>query len=236
MIGTAPSADDPRLLLEAARVFNAAGSGYRTITEVVAELALKEKAKADPDVRRQIIGDAAALRLSGRIPGGYQQALTLLQDVRNLKEDDPDGRLHLLRALARGQKYRDERGAGKPQADPDLTALRNDIRTDTAFAFAQRDSLKAANRDFWRQGGEGGDLHQVWEDDQEFRKLVWLPGDLPADAKTEPGHIVEPMPTATVSSPAGTLSQDRVVEQRSAAPREGARPAGQASTNIEPES
>ena len=95
---------DPKLLLEAARVFNAAGRDYKTIAEVVAELALEARDKADePEVRAAIIGDAVALRLSGRISGGYQSALELVKDIR--EDDDWDGRLHLLRAFANGQKY-----------------------------------------------------------------------------------------------------------------------------------
>jgi hypothetical protein len=239
MNGTAPSADDPRLLLEAARVFNAAGSDYRTIAEVVAELALKEKAKADPDVRLQIIGDAAALRLSGRVPGGYQQALELLKDVRDLKEDDPDGRLHLLRALARGQKYRDEGPAGKPKDDQDRAALRAEIVKDLTFAFEQRESLKAANRHFWQLGGGGDDdLLQVWKDDKEFQKLVWLPGDAPADdPKAGPARPTQPPAAATAPSPATIVPRDPPTGEplTPPPPPEPSRRAGQASTDTEPE-
>jgi hypothetical protein len=206
MSGTTPEATDPRLLLEAARVFNAAGTDYRTIAEVVAELALQAKDKADPNVRRQIVGDAVALRLSGRVPGGYQHALELLRDVHDVKEDDPDGRLHLLRAFARGQMCRDERQAGKPADDRVLTDLRAEIRKDLKFTFEQNKSLKADNRRFWRPSATSdNDLLQVWEDDPEFRKLVWLPGDDPSDAPQEPAHPTQPASAAAPPSAGATV-------------------------------
>lgn len=166
---------DPRLLLEAARVFNAAGTDYKTIAEVVAESALQARDKADPTVRDAIIGDAVALRLSGRVPGGYRAALELLNEMG----PDADGRLHLLRALANGQKYKEARLAGKPKDDPELIALRRQIRDDLESAFSKNERLRVANQRFWQPaavapaaGDREDDLSDVYKDDPEFRALV----------------------------------------------------------------
>lgn len=170
---------DPQLLLEAARVFNAAGRDYRSAAEIVAELALQSKDRAPLPVRQAIIGDAAALRLSGRVPGGYGAALELLSDIADTKEADPEGRLHLLRALANGQKYSDARRFGKSSQDPELEAIRSQIRKDLAFAFQQNPALRTANRHFWQppppsmaEGSHEDDLWDVFQDDPEFRQLV----------------------------------------------------------------
>jgi|GEM_PF-1550377 hypothetical protein len=194
---TTPDAADPRLLLEASRVFNAAGPDYRALAEIINGSALEARDKADPDVRRAILGDAVALRLSGRVPGGYQQALDLLKDIGDdPKKDDPDGRLHLLRALARGQMYREERKAGK-SADS-LAALRVEIRKDLAFAFTQNNELRYDNRRFWQAAPAAAtatetadDLRQVWEEDAEFRALVAL-----SDETTTAAPVAPPIPTA----------------------------------------
>jgi hypothetical protein len=182
------------LLLEAARVFNAAGPDYRTVAAVVAERALKAIAKAEPDVHRAILGDAVALRLSDRVPGGYQASLELLKDIREVKEDDPEGRLHLLRALARGQMYLQERRAGKPASDAALDTLRRQIRQDLTFAFAQNPALKAENAGFWDAQRsplppKDRDLEAVYEDDPEFRALVC--------PKVPPGNQQPPAEQAT---------------------------------------
>jgi hypothetical protein len=171
---------DPQLLLEAARVFNAAGRDYRSAAEIVAELALQSKDKAPPPVRQAIIGDAAALRLSGRVLGGYSAALELLNGTADTKEADPEGRLHLLRALANGQKYKEARQSGKSSQDPELQAIRSEIRKDLAFAFEQNPTLRSANRHFWQppppsmaaEGCHEDDLWDVYQDDPEFRQLV----------------------------------------------------------------
>ena len=198
--GIAPGTSDPRLLLEAARVFNAAGADYRKVAEVVAELALQAADKADPEIRRMIIGDGVALRLSGRVPGGYRQALELLKAIGDKTDEDPDGRLHLLRALARGQMYRDAREAGKSPDDAELAPLRAEIRQDLEFAFAQDDTLKVENRLFWQAAPASlaagcdrqDDLRAVWLDDPEFRKLVGLPADQPTDPPAQPGQAAPP--------------------------------------------
>jgi hypothetical protein len=200
MNGTAPGTSDPRLLLEAARVFNAAGPDYRKVAEVVAELALQARDKAEPEIRRMIIGDGVALRLSGRVPGGYREALELLKAIGDKKDDDPDGRLHLLRALARGQMYRDEREAGKSEDAPALAELRADIRKDLEFAFAQDNTLRVENRLFWQAApaslAEGcdrqDDLRAVWLVDPEFRKLVELPADQATDPPPRPEQAPQP--------------------------------------------
>jgi hypothetical protein len=177
---------DPRLLLEAARVFNVAGPDYRVASNVIAEEARKaleaaDASKVQPEVRQAILADGAALRLSGRVGGGYSAALELLKGISDTKEQDVDGRLHLLRALANGQKYNEERRVkNKPANDPDLEPLRKQIRADLgfAFAFATNASLKEANRLFWRPRRDQvdeEDLTQIYEDDAEFRNLVEPP-------------------------------------------------------------
>jgi hypothetical protein len=189
---------DPRLLLEAARVFNAAGPDYKNIAEVVAESALQAKDKAEVSVRDAIIGDAVALRLSGRVPGGYRAALQLLTTIEN----DSDGRLHLLRALANGQRYRAMLLAGRQKEEKELDDLRRQIREDLAFAFRQNELLKTANQHFWHPdpavlaagAGREDDLWAVYEDDPEFRKLV-EPNDLnPAPAEADNGARLRETP------------------------------------------
>jgi hypothetical protein len=166
---------EPRLLLEAARVFNAAGTDYKTIAEVVAESALLARDKADPTVRDAIIGDTVALRLSGRVPGGYRAALELLDQMG----PDADGRLHLLRALAEGQKYKEAQLGGKPKDDPELAGLRRQIREDLEHAFSKNERLRAANQRFWQPapatpatGDREDDLWDVYNDDPDFQALV----------------------------------------------------------------
>lgn len=166
---------DPRLLLEAARVFNAAGTDYKTIAEVVAESALQARDKADPTVRDAIIGDTVALRLSGRVAGGYRAALELLNEMG----PDADGRLHLLRALANGQKYKQARRLGKPKDDRELIELRRQIREDLDYAFSKNERLRVANQRFWQPasaapavGEDEDDLSDVYKDDPDFQALV----------------------------------------------------------------
>jgi len=171
---------DPKLLLEAARVFNAAGRDYRAAAEVVSDLALHSAEPVEPPVRQAIVGDAAALRLSGRVPGGYRATLDLLEGVADTKEADMEGRLHLLRALANGQKYKEARLSGKPSQDPELVKIRDQIRQDLKFAFDQDPSLRTTDQHFWQppppvsaaRGYDEDDLWEVFQDDAEFRKLV----------------------------------------------------------------
>src|ERR1700744_2661024 len=94
---------NPDLLLEASRVMNAAGAEYANAARLVSGWAVQSLAKAAPLTRAAILGDAAALCL--RTPGHYDEALEKLQQIDTPDCPDPDGRLHMLRALANGQKY-----------------------------------------------------------------------------------------------------------------------------------
>jgi hypothetical protein len=181
---------DPALLLESARVLNAAGPAYRKAAEVVAEQAWtaleaadrQDRNKTKPEVRQAILGDAAALRLSGRLPGGHEDVLNRLKDIPDTKEADLDGRLHLLRALAQGQEYNNKKGKNTELDDPGLVQLREKIRQDLAFSFDQDPTAKQANRCFWQPDlatpGED-DLAQAVQDarkqNEELGKLVDQP-------------------------------------------------------------
>jgi hypothetical protein len=197
--GDTSPVDDPHLLLEAARVLNAAGPTYQNAAAALAQAALQVRDKAEQEVRDAITGDVAALLLSGRLPGGYREALTLLKSIGEKPRGDSDtnGRLHLLRALAKGQKYKAlleaKAKAGKVvDDDPELKALREEIREDLKFAFGQEggESLKEANRPFWDPhseqedlAAEEADLRAVYQADTEFQQLVDTP-PAPAPDKT----------------------------------------------------
>ena len=204
---------DPGLLLEASRVMNAAGPDYANAAKMVSDWALKNRAKADPEIRSEIIGDAAALRL--RVPGKHDSALELLGDIDSPQYPDPKGRLHVLRALANGQKYKSkkarlvrlardaalpdssEAAARQRQLDAigaELDKLKQSIRDDLAIAFKRDTTTKRDNQGYWkrRSSDEGGvvedDLWDVFDDDADFRKLVELPpepaaGGTPATAR-----------------------------------------------------
>ena|SRR5271166_410458 len=170
MSDTRSATTDPRLLLEAARVFNAAGRDYRTAAEVVAELALQARDAAEPQVRQAIIGDAAALRLAGRVPGGYQAALELLEPIGDAEEDDEEGRLHLLRALANGQRYKDATEEARGQ-------LRDKIIADLKIALSRNPRLRRALPHFWQPPSPGedpeDDLRAVYLDNRKlFDELI----------------------------------------------------------------
>jgi len=170
MSDTRSATTDPRLLLEAARVFNAAGRDYRTAAEVVAELALQARDAAEPQVRQAIIGDAAALRLAGRVPGGYQAALELLEPIGDAEEDDQEGRLHLLRALANGQRYKDATEEARGQ-------LRDKIIADLKIALSRNPRLRRALPHFWQPPSPGedpeDDLRAVYLDNRKlFDELI----------------------------------------------------------------
>jgi hypothetical protein len=163
-------AADPQLLLEAARVFNAAGRDYRSAAEVVSDLALQARDNAEPRVRQAIIGDAAALRLSGRVPGGYRAALELLDPIGDREAEDHDGRLHVLRALANGQKYK-----ASPQEQRDQ--LRDKIIHDLDIALTQDPSLRRSISHFWQLPPEGedpeDDLRAVYLDNRQlFEEMI----------------------------------------------------------------
>ena len=166
---------DPDLLLEASRVMNAAGAEYAHATRLVSDWALQNLAKAAPSARAAILGDAAALRL--RTSGQYDDALKYLQEIDTSQCPDPDGRLHVLRALANGQKYTDLKRKGGASAD-DLETLRRQIREDLAVAFQRDKTAKHDNRVYWHppstaQGEVAeDDLRQAYLDDAELQKLV----------------------------------------------------------------
>jgi hypothetical protein len=79
------TADSPAFLMEAARVLNAAGSDYSTAAAALADSAWQKSDKALKDgeiseaTADAVAGDAAALRLAGRLPGGYRVALAILK-------------------------------------------------------------------------------------------------------------------------------------------------------------
>jgi hypothetical protein len=174
------SRNGPDLLLEAARVLNAAGvADYEVAAAALIAEAVKLRDQADAKVRQAITADAAALYLSGRLPGGYMKALELLKPVGGDKADDEDGRMHLLRALARGQQYKAVKaGADTAPADE----LRRDIRHDLKLAFDRIPNLKQENRWFWQPptraesaaaaAGSEADLAEVYNDDPQFQELV----------------------------------------------------------------
>jgi hypothetical protein len=131
---TVPSGPD--LLIEAARIMNATGDRANEAA-AVAELALSElktTPSLPPKVQEAIIGDAAALRLSRRVAGGYEAALKLLNDYLQGSNALPDatGRLHLLRALANGQKWHTLPAADQASRDK----LKDAIKVDLSFALA----------------------------------------------------------------------------------------------------
>ena len=82
MADGAAQPSDPAMLIEVARVLNAAGELVGAVALV--EAALQQVATAEAAVQAAIIGDAVALHLSGRVPGGYQAALGLLQTPQAL--------------------------------------------------------------------------------------------------------------------------------------------------------
>jgi hypothetical protein len=140
---------DPELLMEAARVFNAAGGPYAALAPTVNGLALSRLASGTPRnaaVRHAIVGDAAALRLSGRVPGGYQAALELLKDIPGsgpAEAEKDRRRLFLLRALARGQEYK---ALHLPPDSPEAAARRGAVLQDLAAAGA---NWVRTARHFW---------------------------------------------------------------------------------------
>jgi hypothetical protein len=206
---------NPRLLLEAARVFNAPGSGYRDAAASVAEqalAALKVQHKTAPDeiepeVEQAIIGDCAALRLAGRVDGGYREVLALLDEQIGRKRpdgsvdemrNDINGRLHLLRAFARGQQYNDLRDKeGKRPGDPDCIKLRQAIRDDLKFACALNPNLEKINRPAWDPGSgqqAEADLDKAYHDGPEIKEAVG--GAQPAAAQPTAAQAAAAQPAA----------------------------------------
>jgi hypothetical protein len=122
---------DPALLIEAARVLNAAEDWAGA--QALAELALQRVARAVPEVQEAIIGDSVALRLAGRVPGGFQAALDLLNTPPATVLIALSARLRLLRALANGQRY--EATAAAMATDQERLTLRTAVLDDLRFAF-----------------------------------------------------------------------------------------------------
>jgi hypothetical protein len=202
MSDTRSATTDPRLLLEAARVFNAAGRDYRTAAEVVAELALQARDNAEPQVRQAIIGDAAALRLSRRVPGGYQAALELLEPIGDAEEEDHEGRLHLLRALANGQKYKDATEA--------RDQLRDKIIADLRIALSRNPRLRRALPHFWQPPSLG-------EDPEDDLRAVYLDNPKPFEELINPLSAGQTGPTGTEGAGAAADQTVRASGQTGAA-------------------
>jgi hypothetical protein len=158
---------------------------------------VQNAANAAPATRAAILGDAAALRL--RTPGHYDEALEKLKQIDTPECPDPDGRLHMLRALANGQKYTDlkkkNEAAQKPEdKTPDATFIQlgQSIREDLAVAFKRDKTAKRDNAGYWKpldteslatekSHAVEDDLRQVYEADEDLRKLVDAPDE---DTKT----------------------------------------------------
>jgi hypothetical protein len=237
---------NPRLLLEAARVFNAPGSGHRDAAASVAEQALaalkvqRKTAPGDiePEVEQAIIGDCAALRLAGRVDGGYSEALALLDEQIGKKRpdgladelrNDVNGRLHLLRAFARGQQYNDLRDKqGKPPDDPECVNLRQAIRDDLKTAFALNPNLQNINRPAWDPGpGQEAeaDLAKAYREGPEIKEAV---------SAAHPAAAAEQLPSAAERSAAAAQPAARGERSATAAEQSAAAAAQRGATAEQP--
>lgn len=181
---------NPDFLLEAARVLNQAGPAYKTAAAALAAAALQVSHLAKPEVRDAIMGDVAALYLSERLPGGYEAVLKLLESLDGDKVDDDgkleNARLHLLRALAWGQKYNELRNLkDKAQKQDDKEALAKElaklvpnIRNDLKTAFERNEDLWEENQCVWLSDPMKGcmeeedDLRKVYADDPAFKEWI----------------------------------------------------------------
>jgi hypothetical protein len=172
MDGGAAQAPDLALLIETARVLNAAGE--LAVAATLVEVALRQVAGAAPEVQAAIIGDAVALRLSGRLPGGYQAALDLLQTPQAQALIAATPRLLLLRALANGQKHAATTFSAATRQDSDN--LRNAVLADLRSAFASDPTMPRANIHFLDGSGPSGE-HDLrsFQQDPEFRQVFNLP-------------------------------------------------------------
>jgi hypothetical protein len=206
---------DPALLLEAARVLNQAGPHYQTAAAALIQAALKVLDKASPEIADPIIGDASALYLSGRLPGGYQKALDLLRDIDDKnKHPDADGRLHLLRAFAMGQQYNDfsdrkskttDRQA-QEKLEKELDELVKKINDDLNVAFKRSDgNLWQENQCAWRADPAEGcipdedDLRLVYKERSSFKD--WIDNWPKRRNGGLPPNGAEPAPSSPSSSP-----------------------------------
>jgi hypothetical protein len=185
---------DPRLLLQAARVFNVADANFRKAAATVAEQALsalkmqrkEAPASVEPEVEQAIVGDCAALRLAGRVDGGYKAAEELLTEQIDKRppagrvdgrRNDINGRLHLLRALAKGQAYKEYKNdhPSEQPSDANMINLREAIAKDLEFAFAQNPRLEEINRPFWRpdaKQADEADLALAYDDGPELARVI----------------------------------------------------------------
>jgi hypothetical protein len=171
---------DAALLLEAARVLYAAQRKPEAV--VMAEQALrslKTQGTVPLALKQAIIGDTVVLRLSGDVQGGWQDALRLIHDYLEDKDgdlqDDAMGRLHLLRALANGQKYKNDRSAD----------LRKQIIDDLEFTLKQGKIGKVAIRRFWKPDhpdSGADDLAAFSVDDPDLKRLLDDPAPDPPNA------------------------------------------------------
>ncbi len=188
MVETNSTSYDPAFLMEAARVFNAAGLDYWGASAALAERAWQDSQKGavDADIADAIAGDAAALRLAGRLQGGYRGALAVLKtrigDPIPVPADAPNNqadtrvRLYLLRALALGQQYKDQKRCGKSPGE--MVNSRANILSDIRFVFDRRPGSAPLNEPFWMPPRDvptkdrEDDLAEVYADDTEFQKYV----------------------------------------------------------------
>jgi hypothetical protein len=161
---------DAALLLEAARVLYAAKRKPEAV--VMAEQALrslKTQEKVPLSLKQAIVGDTVVLRLAADVPGGWEAALRLIHDELEDKDanlpDDTSGRLHLLRALANAQKY-------KEKPDPEL---RRQVIADLEFTLKQGKIGKVAIRRFWKPDDPNDhrdDLAAFGKDDPDLKRLL----------------------------------------------------------------
>ncbi len=174
--------DGPDLLIEAARVMNAAGD-RPSEAAALAELALSELNTApslSAEAKEAVVGDCAALRLSRRVGGGYEAALKLLNDWLEGSKALPDasGRLHLLRALAKGQKWH---APAATQAEKDT--LKTEIENDLRVAFNRKQRF--------------GDIRPFWD-----LSLPRSPGRNPTDNEDDLAGIVDAASIGALGKPA----------------------------------
>ena len=169
-------AADPRLLLEASRVFNAAVPDHRAAdTYRLLHWRLRRR-QGRSRVRRAILGMRSRFALpvgTGRLPAGVAPAERYR---RHPKKDDPYGRLHPVARAGPGSMYREER-AQEISSVPRDTAHRDPqgscIRLHPKQRAEVRQSTLLATRIRFRDCGESADdFRKVCEEISDFRALV----------------------------------------------------------------